>query len=59
MKVFRADEEEPMCGRCDHVDDPITFCERKCGHKHKWNGYSRTERKGGITWTTVMTTGLG
>lgn len=42
--VYTADDEEPVCTRCDNMNIPYTWCERYCGAEHGWNGYKRTER---------------
>lgn len=47
--IHTADDEEPECNRCEHVDDDY-FCVKKCGPEHGWNGYARVEmNKGGNT----------
>ncbi len=40
--IYTADDEEPDCGCCDHIDGPDDFCVKWCGPVHCWNGYSRT-----------------
>ena len=40
IKVYTADEEEPNCNRCDHMDASDDFC-YKCGSEF-WSGYKRT-----------------
>lgn len=49
VKIYTADDEEPKCNRCEHVNDDY-FCVKKCGPEHGWNGYGRVEmNKGGNT----------
>ncbi len=43
--IYTADDEEPECNRCEHVDDDY-FCVKKCGPEHGWNGYARVESYG-------------
>lgn len=38
-----ADNEEPVCMNCDNNDIGDDFCINKCGAKHGWGGYERTE----------------
>lgn len=45
--VYTADDEEPDCGRCDHVVDNDKWCMEHCGGANSWNGYERTEYLGG------------
>lgn len=45
--VYTADDEEPNCGRCDHVVDNDKWCMKHCGGANSWNGYERTEYLGG------------
>lgn len=45
---YTVDDEEPMCGRCDHMDDFDKWCMDNCGSAHFWNGYRRTEINGNI-----------
>ena len=40
IKVYTADEEEPNCNRCDHMDASDEFCD-KCVYEF-WSGYKRT-----------------
>lgn len=41
-EIYTADDEEPMCGRCDHFADNFD-CSGLCGSEHAWNGYKRVE----------------
>ena len=41
-KFYTADDEEPMCIRCDHILDPIEYCIDSCGPDHAWSRYIRT-----------------
>lgn len=46
-KMFRknkctADDEEPNCGRCEHLADNFD-CVHFCGAEHGWYGYERIE----------------
>ena len=41
--IYNADDEEPLCGRCDYVCDSQSYCDTNCGSEHFWNGYERTE----------------
>lgn len=43
-KVYTADDEEPVCGMCDHFCDNFD-CSNQCGPDYYWNGYRRTEVK--------------
>jgi len=43
--VYTADDEEPNCGRCDHICSPEAFCEKFCGPEHGWNRYERSVEK--------------
>ena len=45
--TYTADDEFPNCSKCDYFDGNEKFCSENCGHKHWWNGYSRTVRKDG------------
>lgn len=40
--IYTADEEEPICERCDNFDASDEVC-RKCGPEYWWARYSRTE----------------
>ena len=40
--IHTAEDEEPECNRCEHVDDDY-FCVKKCGPEHGWYGYSHIE----------------
>lgn len=40
--VYVADDEEPKCGRCDHINDSDEWCVKNCGAHNGWNGYERT-----------------
>jgi len=44
LKRYTVDDEDPNCGRCDHVCDGFDCC-GMCGPEHGWFGYSRTERE--------------
>lgn len=39
-KTYTADDEEPVCSRCDNFDK--TECYAFCGSEHGWWGYRRT-----------------
>lgn len=41
--TYNADDEEPICGRCDHINDSDKWCMKNCGGANSWNGYRRTE----------------
>ena len=41
---YTADDEEPDCMMCDHVEGSYEFCQKNCGDEHGWNGYRRTEK---------------
>ena len=41
--IYTADEEEPDCGRCDHISDSDKWCMKYCGGANSWHGYQRTE----------------
>lgn len=41
--VYTADDEEPNCGRCDHINDSDKWCMEYCGGANSWNRYERTE----------------
>lgn len=38
--IMDADDEEPVCMRCIHVNDE-EICTRLCGPDHCWNCYTR------------------
>lgn len=40
---FTADEEEPLCHRCDNADMPEKWCIENCGGTNWWACYRRTE----------------
>lgn len=43
--IYTADDEEPICSRCDHLCDSFGCdfkCDEYCGPEHWWNGYERT-----------------
>lgn len=40
---YTADNEEPDCGRCDHVCDSDNLCMDYCGPEHGWARYVRTD----------------
>lgn len=42
--VYDADNEEPICERCDHCCDGFD-CWNMCGAEHGWFGYRRTEKR--------------
>lgn len=42
--TYTADDEEPKCGRCNHMQDSDKWCMENCGGANSWNGYSRTEQ---------------
>ena len=39
--IFTADDEDPVCHRCDNYDTPYEFCIENCGAEHWWGGYKR------------------
>ena len=41
--IYTADDEEPDCGRCDHVCDSDNLCMDYCGPEHGWARYVRTD----------------
>jgi len=41
---YTADDEDPNCMLCDHVNDSYEFCEENCGAEHGWCGYRRYEK---------------
>lgn len=41
--VYTADDEEPNCGRCDHLVDNDKLCIEHCSGANSWYGYQRTE----------------
>lgn len=41
--TYTSDDEEPVCGRCNHVVDSDKWCMEQCGGANSWNGYERTE----------------
>lgn len=40
--TYTADDEDPMCSFCDHVDDDKYKCDECCGPECGWGGYQRT-----------------
>lgn len=40
--VYTTDDEEPICGNCEHFGDNFDCC-NCCGGNHSWNGYERFE----------------
>lgn len=42
--IYDADDEEPDCGRCDHICDSYKWCIENCGAEHAWGRYKRTEK---------------
>ena len=40
--IYTADEEEPLCERCDNVNEQEDICVNRCGAEHGWFLYSRT-----------------
>ena len=62
--IYTADDEEPDCGRCDHVYDSDNLCINYCGPEHGWARYVRTDlvmtdrerRANGSTMESVCTT---
>lgn len=45
IEEYTADDEEPDCGRCDHICDSEEWCTEHCGAEHAWIGYRRTEEE--------------
>ena len=48
--VFDADDEEPLCERCDNFSGPEEFCCQECGADNWWNGYKRSIYVEAYTW---------
>lgn len=46
MAIYTADNEEPKCERCDHINSPEKYCIKHCGPENAWNGYRRSIREG-------------
>lgn len=44
--TFTADDENPDCGRCNHINDSEDLCAKWCGAEHGWSRYERSERIG-------------
>ena len=44
--IVTADNEEPDCGRCDHICDRYEYCNEQCGAEHWWGGYERSVLEG-------------
>lgn len=40
--IYTADDEEPNCNRCDHIECGYP-CIHRCGPEHGWYGYKRSE----------------
>lgn len=47
--IMTVDNEEPDCGRCDHICDDDKLCNKYCGAEHGWNLYTRTICKDKVT----------
>lgn len=43
LKIYTADDEEPRCTACVHVNDSDKWCAQNCGATNGWFGYKRTE----------------
>lgn len=41
--TYTADDEEPSCRRCEHINDSDKWCAENCGGANGWNGYLRYE----------------
>lgn len=41
--TFTADDENPDCGRCSHINDSEDLCVKLCGAEHGWSLYERSE----------------
>lgn len=41
--TYTADDEIPICTKCDNVDLDDKFCINHCGAKRGWPCYYRTE----------------
>lgn len=39
--IKTADDEEPNCGRCNHINAADEWCYRFCGAENGWNCYER------------------
>lgn len=40
--INTADEEEPVCTRCDNQYNDDKFCVKYCGPEHGWRAYRST-----------------
>ena len=40
---YTADDEEPICGRCDYFYSDGDLCGSLCGPENWWNLYCRSE----------------
>ena len=41
--TYTADDEEPNCRRCEHINNSDKWCAENCGGANGWNGYLRYE----------------
>ncbi len=41
--IYTADNEEPKCNQCCHVNRDESICMERCGPEHAWFGYERVE----------------
>ena len=41
--VLTADDEDPICDRCDNCNNTYEYCSQNCGAENWWNGYKRTD----------------
>lgn len=41
--IHTADDEEPICTRCDNLENKYECCTRWCGAEHGWYCYRREE----------------
>lgn len=46
IKWYTVDDEEPICTKCDLLNNTDDICERYCGAKHAWHLYCRSEIMG-------------
>lgn len=43
LMIYTADDEEPRCEMCDHINDQEEWCTIYCGAPNGWYRYERTE----------------
>ena len=56
---YTADNEEPMCVRCDNINWKDEWCSECCGSDKGWAGYRRTEKIEDVLnkWRLILRTG--